>query len=199
MKTTKLFTIIAVLAMALTVSSCLKNDNDDDNQGMSKEKKHACFLQMQGTHSGKMYFQYREDGGTEIKTDSINATWTVVNDSIITIHDIPTRALSTFVQNAALKEALAAANNVEIKVYYECYNESPITFVNYPVAINSNVFFEESTHKATYAFTVNNYSWGALENGKMRLQLIQYGIYLDDNSAYSYLTKENVPLVFIEY
>jgi len=198
MKTTKLMTMMAVLMMALTLNSCLKSEGDDTNdQGLTKEQKHACFLKMAGEHSGKMYYQFREDGGTNVKTDSINVTWTVVNDSVITVHDIPTRTLSTFVQNKPLREALNAADNVEIKVYYDCYLESPITFVNYPVAVNSNIFYEESSHKATFGFTVNSYSWGSLENGKMRLQMILYGIYLDDQTTTSYLSTQ-VPLVFIE-
>lgn len=182
--------------VCVVLTSCLNGDDDNSQQGMSKQQIHECYLHMAGGHSGKMYFEKKDEETNLVKSDSIDISWTVVNDSVITIHDVPARVLGSMVENENLKAAIETAGNVEIKVFYLPYLISPISFELYPQPVKANIFYADATHSVTFGFYFNDYSWGKQEDNKMKLQLVQYGVYLDD-SNYPYLSSQ-IPLMLQE-
>lgn len=187
---------IALMCSAVLFTSCLKDDDDNNpTGGLSKEQIHNCYLQMAGEHSGKLFFMKKEDSTT--KSDSVDITWTVVSDSVITIHDVPAEALASKAESEPVKAAIIETmGKVDMKVYYLPYKTSPITFTDYPSPLQANIFYNNATHIVTFNFVINNYSWGTYENKKMRIQMVLDGIYLD-KSGYSYLTTQT-PLVIEE-
>lgn len=197
MKKSLLFSVVLLLSVAL-FTSCLKDDDDNNNtnQGLTKEQIHNCYLQMAGEHSGKMLYLKKENSGAR-EADSVDITWTVVSDSVITIHDVPAEALASTAESEPIKTAIIETmGKVDMKVYYLPYKTSPITFTDYPNPLQANIFYNNATHTVTFGFVINTYSWGSFENNKMRMQLVLDGIYLD-TSTYSYLTTQ-APLVIEE-
>ena len=188
---------VALLCSVALFTSCLKDDDNNNNEGLSQEQIHSCYLQMAGEHTGKLIYQKYEDyTNLNLINDSIDVTWTVDSDSIITVHNVPTSALGAQVQSNVLKTAIEEAGKTDMKVYYLPYNTSPVSFMVYPNPVKVNVFMSNATRTVTIGFATSSYSWGSYENSKMRMQLVLYGVYLDD-STYSYLTSQ-VPMVIEE-
>lgn len=193
----KILSLIMGLAVMATLNSCLKDDDNNNNDGLSQEQIHSCYLQMAGEHTGKLIYQKYEDyTNLNLINDSIDVSWTVDSDSIITVHNVPTSALGAQVQSNVLKTAIEEAGKVDMRIFYLPYNTSPVSFMVYPYPVEANVFMSNATHALTIGFATSSYSWGSYENSKMRMQLVLYGIYLDD-STYSYLTSQ-VPMVIEE-
>lgn len=188
---------IALMCSVVLFTSCLKDDDDNNTtEGLSKEQIHSCYLQMAGEHTGKLFFLKKENSGAT-KSDSIDITWTVVNDSVITIHSVPTEVLASTAEDGSVKTAIIeSAGKLDMKVYYLPYKTSPITYTDYPSPLQANIFYNNATHTVTFGFVLNTYSWGTFENKKMRMQMVLDGIYLD-TSTYSYLTTQ-APLVIEE-
>jgi hypothetical protein len=185
------------LAVMSTLNSCLNDDDNNNNDGLSQEQIHSCYLQMAGEHTGKLIYQKYEDyTNLNLINDSIDVSWTVDSDSIITVHNVPTSALGAQVQSNVLKTAIEEAGKVDMRIFYLPYNTSPVSFMLYPYLVEVNVFMNNATHAVTIGFATSSYSWGSYENSKMRMQLVLYGVYLDD-STYSYLTSQ-VPMVIEE-
>ena len=187
---------IALMCSVVLFTSCLKDDDDNNTtEGLSKEQIHNCYLQMAGEHTGKLFFLKRENSSS--KSDSIDITWTVVSDSVITIHSVPAEVLASTTENEPIKTAIIETmGKVDMKVYYLPYKTSPITFTDYPNPLQANIFYNNATHTVTFGFVISTYSWGTFENKKMRMQMVLDGIYLD-NSTYSYLTTQ-APLLIEE-
>lgn len=193
----KIISLVMGLAVMATLNSCLKDDDNNNNDGLTPEEIHSCYLQMAGEHTGKLIYQKYEDyTNQKLINDSIDVSWTVDSDSIITVHNVPASALGAQVQSNAVKEAIETAGKTDMKIFYLPYNTSPVSFMVYPYPVEANVFMNHATHTVTIGFATSSYSWGSYENSKMRMQLVLYGIYLDD-STYSYLTSQ-VPMVIEE-
>ncbi len=189
----------ALLCSIALFTSCLgDNDSDNTTEGLTKEQIHTCYLKMAGEHKGKMLYQrYEDETYHKLIADSIDISWTVVSDSVITVHSVPTSVLGAQIQNNdVLKAAIESIGKVDMKVYYLPYIVSPVSFMVYPNPVQANIFIKNATHPVTFGFASNSYSWGSYENNKMRIQLVLYGIYLDD-SSFSYLSTQ-VPMVIEE-
>lgn len=193
MKKSLLFSVVLLLSVAL-FTSCLKDDNNNSSstQGLSKEQIHNCFLQMAGEHSGEMYF-LKYGNSNIMVADTIDMDWTVVSDSVITIHNVPIKVLGALTENAGLRAAFEKEQYADIKVYYLPTSVSPLNFTVYPNAVKCDIFYNQKTHPVTFGFAINTYSWGSYENKKTRMQLVLEGIYMDD-SSFNYLATQ-APLV----
>lgn len=193
----KFLSLIMGLAVMATLNSCLKDDDNNNNDGLSQEQIHSCYLQMAGEHTGQLIYQKYEDGSSlKLINDTINISWTVASDSVITVHNVPANVLGAQVQSNQLKTAIETAGMTDMKVYYIPYNTSPVSFMVYPNPVKVNVFMSNATHSVTFGFATSTYSWGSYEDSKMRIQMVLYGVYLDD-STYSYLTSQ-VPILIKE-
>ena len=143
---------------------------------------------MAGSHHGKLY--YRKNAAINPDVDSTEVSWTFVNDSVIQVHSVPAKALASLATPLTMKEALQEAEPVDIEVRYVLFSLSPLRFSLYPLTAKGKVFYEQATHDVAYSFAYNNYSWGTYEAGKIQMQLVQYGIYLDEKASTSYLTTQ---------
>lgn len=186
----------ALLCSAALFTSC-NDDNVNNTEGLTQEQIHSCYLQMAGEHTGKLIYQkYENETTLKLINDTIDVSWTVASDSVITVHNVPTSVLGAQVQSNILKAAIETAGKVDMKVYYLPYKTTPLYFMVYPNPVQANIFFQNATRSVTFGFATSTYSWGSYENNKMRMQLVLYGVYLD-NSTYSYLTSQ-VPMVIEE-
>ena len=159
MKLFKVFGILAVLMMTVSLTSCLKSDDSDD-----LEKKWEDWLKQvdteikasAGSYEGKLYSLSNESTDTETKLDSIAAVWKFNNDSTIDLLNVPAELLVKKIPESqkTLQEAVANAGNVNIhvKLAYNYYYCSPLVMYVYPEYVTFPVNYENATHQIKITF-----------------------------------------------
>jgi hypothetical protein len=196
MKLLKVFGILTVLMMTVGLSSCVKNDDDDLNkkwqdwvQQVDTEIKASV-----GTYEGKLYSQSDESTETEIKLDSIVATWRINNDSTLDLMNVPVELLVKKMPESqkTLKEAVCKASNVTIHVQmvYDYYYHSPLVMYVYPQYVTFPVEYEGATHQVKIYFRNTETATNSLAQYMMKdnsgyvhkcmVELYPEALYMDD-------------------
>ena len=179
MKTSRhyLSLLAAFFMAALTLSSCLNNDDDNSANVIDKETQHACQVMMSGSHGSmlRMYYPKAAVDGTATaeKFDSLeHQTWTVKSDSTVTLGSFPINKLDSaiYVSDAdkstnatlmrAVQKAISEINTpVTLKSYYFIpYNNSQYVtgdgynFLVYPSLIKQEVTYNNEKHTLYFVF-----------------------------------------------
>ena len=190
MKTIRIFTIASLLA-AVSLTSCLK-DNDDSNSGLSKAEKEYCANIVKGNYTGSLIYAAKNIKDVSDVTDTLAVSWTIANDSTMTIHNFPSRLLAENISDEALRSAIAEAPDQDIKCYIGFISKDPIQWLINPSAPCYNVQFEGAEHKVYVGFYVNStYSFGRYTSStnKIEMQIVEGAIFMD-NKETGYLAKE---------
>ena len=197
MKLFKVFGILAVLMMTVSLTSCLKSDDSDD-----LEKKWEDWLKQvdteikasAGSYEGKLYSLSNESTDTETKLDSIAAVWKFNNDSTIDLLNVPAELLVKKIPESqkTLQEAVANAGNVNIhvKLAYNSYYCSPLVMYVYPEYVTFPVNYENETHQIKITFWNSDRATGTFAKYMMKddtgyihrsiVELYPESLYLDD-------------------
>ena len=161
MKLMKVFGIVSILVMAVSLSSCVKNSDDDLDKKWEEWVKE---VQTQikasyGSYEGKLYTMSNDQSTTEdgeVKKDEIDATWMLNNDSTIDLHNVPAALLVKKLPESqnALKEAISNVGNVKIHVQmlYNYYYHSPLHMLVYPQALKFPITYDGGTHQVEVTF-----------------------------------------------
>ncbi len=135
MKLMKVFGIVSILVMIVSLSSCVKNGEGDDWDKKWEEWMQDVRTEIKasyGSYEGKLYTMSNEPvkDDEEVKKDEMDATWMLNNDSTIDLYDVPAALLVKQLPESqkALKEAVSNAGNVKIHVQlrYDYYYHSPL-------------------------------------------------------------------------
>ena len=105
MKTIRIFTFASLLA-AVSLTSCLKDDNNS-NSGLSDAEKQYCATVVKGNYTGSLIYAAKNIKDVTDVTDTVAVSWSITNDSTLTIHKFPSRLLAEQVSDEALKSAIA--------------------------------------------------------------------------------------------
>ena len=184
MKKFKLLTLFFAAFAALTLTSCL--NDDDDNTGLTAEQIQMAYNATRGSHSGKIYYTtgFNKDG-KDVK-DSANVSWDVTSDTVMYINNVPAKALASVIADNNIRAAVETQGLQRIKCYINYINVSPIQWLVNPVSVSfDNVEYNGAKHKVTIAFYVNsNYSFGQLITSvNPNIQMMQFiagALYVDD-------------------
>lgn len=198
MKTRKFLSVLLCGLTALCITSCIGDDNNDEGLTfLPKEQAAQCFQLMKGNYTGYLFYSKDNTTNQQASADSVAVSWSVINDSTITVSNIPSNLIAGIINHTGMKEALAEAAPQTLKCYYKFVSSSPMQFLAYPASMSYKLNYGGKEHKVDVAFYVNTpYSFGEYVQNtqRMNLQVIIGAIYEDGNST-SYL-RESMPLVF---
>ena len=197
MKNLKYLTVACCLAaMEVTATGCLDDSNDTRSE-MSKEEIAYCLNTVRGSYDGNLIYVSKNVKDVNDNTDTLKISWSIINDSTMTICDFPTRLLAANITNAELKKAIEEAPDQDITCRIGFINSSPVQFLVNPVSPALKLNFEGAEHKIQPAFYVNSTnSFGTFNQTKKELymQIVEGAIFMDEKQT-SYLTTAN-PFAF---
>ena len=184
MKKFKLLTLFFAAFAALTLTSCL--NDDDDNTGLTAEQIQNAYNATRGSHSGKIYYTTGFDkDGKDVK-DSAVVSWDVTSDTVMYINNVPSKVLASVIADDDIRAAVESQGPQRIKCYINYINVSPIQWLVNPVSVSfDNLEYNGAKHKVTIAFYANsNYSFGQLITSVTpNIQMMQFiagALYVDD-------------------
>ena len=178
MKNLKLFCLALSGLMALSLSSCLKDD-DTQNLGLNASEIGQCLTIARGDYSGRLLYQSR------LTTDTVQVRWSVTADTTLTIRNFPTAAITEKINNDDLRTAMAnQCPTWPLKCDMAFTMLDPyVEFLIGPLNMEIPVYYNNANHKLTVVFWYNNSSFGAVEpkTKEMTLRLVIAAAYLDDD------------------
>ena len=184
MKKFKLLTLFFAAFAALTLTSCL--NDDDDNTGLTADQIQMAYNATRGSHSGKIIYTTGFDKDGKDVRDSAVVSWDVTSDTVMYINNVPSKVIASVIADDDIRAAVETQGPQRIKCYINYINVSPIQWLVNPVSVSfDNLEYNGAKHKVTIAFYANsNYSFGQLitsvtPNIQM-MQLIAGALYVDD-------------------
>ena len=176
MKNLKLFCLALSGLMALSLTSCINND-DTENLALTMSDIGQCLAIARGDYSGKLLYQSRQ------ATDTTDVNWSVTADTMLIIKDFPTAAITEKINNADLKAAMAEqCPTWALKCDMAFTMLDPyVEFLLGPLNMEIPVRYKNVDHKLKVIFWYSNSSFGAVEpkTKEMTLRLVIAAAYLD--------------------
>ena len=197
MKNLKLIFLALGCIAALSLTSCLSSD-DDENTGLSKAEKDQCFAAVRGSYTGKFLYQTRD---TKNPIDTIDVSWSIGADTMLVLRPFPAKAVAEQVYDIDLREALLEqAYMSELKCYLGFYRyDTEVEFLLAPVKIDIPVSYKDKTHTlSVYFWTDYSYGYKNTSSGAMEAQLVMAGAYLDGNENTNYINNSSSGLATIK-
>ena len=195
MKTIRIFTFASLLA-AVSLTSCLKDDNNS-NSGLSDAEKQYCATVVKGNYTGSLIYAAKNIKDVTDVTDTVAVSWSVTNDSTLTIHKFPSRLLAEQVSDEALKSAIAEYPDQDINCRIGFITNNPIQWLINPSAPCYKVQLEGAEHVVYVGFYVNTTSsFGRYDstNKQVVMQIVEGAIFMDEKET-GYLTQA-IPFAF---
>ena len=200
MKNLKLIFLGLGCMAALSLTSCLKDS--DDNEGLTPAQISQCFNAVRGEYTGKMI--YPSSDTKYGSTDTINVSWSVGADTMLVIRPFPAIIIAQQISDAEMKESLMKEDILsELKCYIGFFKlEEEADFLLAPIKMDFPIFYKGSTHTLSVYFWSNSYSWGFknLSTGVMGGQLVLSYAILDGDETKNYLNSTSsyasIPIIF---
>ncbi len=195
-----------IIAMSLT--SCLKDDDNDKTQGLTKAQISQCYNAIVGSYTGKMIYPSYDSGKQVYVADTIDISWRVGTDTILTVNSVPAAAIAGTITENDLRKALEEQNPAaDVKCYIGFSNlDSYVRFYLAPQKVEFPVYYQEKTHSVTALFWYNPYytdtqslGYKDLTNDLLACQLLLGAVYLDGNETRNFIgsgSATRVPLIF---
>ena len=181
----------------MCLTSCLSNDNDSTT-GLTKEETAYCLATVRGNYNGDLIYIAKNVKDVNDNTDTLKISWSIVNDSTMTIYDFPAKLLADNVSDEKLKAALEEAPDKDISCYIGFVNNKPVQYLINPKSPEYTLNHDGKDHKIQVAFYVNNTaSFGSYNSTKKELymQIVEGAIFMDGKQT-AYLTQQN-PFAFV--
>lgn len=196
MKRIKFLGLLLLAVSAVAFTSCLSNDDDDDNS-LSPAQVQTCYNAVKGSHSGKFFYQ---TGNNVNENDTLDATWEITSDSTLVIRSFPAKALASAFTNDELSQSLAEKPAQDITCRIGFIRVSPVQWLINPETVTyEDVSYNGTSHKLQVLFYINNfYSFGAYnaDSNVMQLQILAAGAYLD--GKYDSSLMKTKPFIFFK-
>ena len=178
MRKTSILTLLLCMIAALTMTSCLDDDNDDN--GLTREEQHSAYLSVAGEHSGQLVYYDSIFTTKPAKVDSVATSVNFDTDSTVTIYNFHVNSIAHFVSDATAKECLKNAPTQILKCYTYYYDLSPVTFHIQPQKLTFTTMADGKSHTITLAF-YGGYpnSYGVKSGKDLGMQIVLGGVFLD--------------------
>lgn len=180
MKATKLFAMMLCCMATLAFTACL-SDDDNDNR-LTPQQRRAAFEALRGNYEGKVVYVQAKPTSPSDRTDTLDVSWKIDNDSVIVVENLPGAALAEHVRDSALASQIALQPAQSVKLYYTLFGVSPVSFFINPATVVYQVDYDGGRHEVAIAFYLNtSQSIGALDTaGKaMSMTVVPAGVYVD--------------------
>jgi hypothetical protein len=202
MKNLKLIFLVLGCVAALSLTSCLSSDDDNDNKGLTPTQISQCHAAVRGTYSGMLVYPSRS---ALYGTDTVDVSWSVGADTMLVLKPFPAKIVAEQIYDNEMRNALMEEDlTSELKCYLGFYNiESEVQFLVAPLKVDYPVFYKNATHTLSVYFWSNNYSYGFKNpiTGAMGAQIVMAAAYLDNNQGTNYFSGSSsdlasIPVVF---
>lgn len=117
--------------LAVSFTACLNDDNYKERK-ITPEEVQKAYNTVKGMHSGKLVYPLRYPMERDTKLDSVDVSWNVTADSVLTIQHMPAKAFAPCVQKDELKALLLKATAKDLTCKIGFYSIAPIAFVMQP-------------------------------------------------------------------
>ena len=191
------FLVAGCCVATMCLTSCLNSDNDS-NQKMTKEEIAYCLATVRGNYNGDLIYVAKNIKDVNDNTDTLKISWSIINDSTMTIKNFPARLLADNISDAKLKASLEEAPAQDITCRIGFINSKPVQYLINPVSPSYTLNHDGQDHKIQVAFYINNTSsFGSYNETKKELymQIVEGAIFMDGKQT-AYLTKQN-PFAFV--
>lgn len=203
---------IPFLLCCLAAVSFFASCNDDDDSGLSYQQKEEAIQSVFGGYTGSLLYAVNTttaSGNDTTVVDTVSASWSVVSDSVLTIHNFPVSILGNESEDSSFRAAMKSLPAQDIRcTIYDVVNNSPVTFILAPETVSFELTYGGGTHTVQIPFYCNYYSYAQMVSisssssttrTAMMIQIVQGGIYVDgENTNWISTTKRNIPnYVFI--
>ena len=197
--------MMCACAMGTTFTSCLGDDDDDDNviKTLSKEEVEMQRSAMRGEYEGYLHFI----NDTTYKEDSVRTNWSMV-DSTLRVR-VPIKLFCNGVTTQTVRDLLLHSEETidvsgYVYPYYNQFNENPNSYLFTYLPIDGKTVFkvekDGTSHEvtATYATQLNIYNMGTYscigqyENRQLISFLLLYSVSVDGSTYYN-----SSPMYFI--
>lgn len=201
MKPLKLIFLALGCMAALSLTSCLKSDDDNDER-LTPAQISQCFNSVRGSYNGKLVYPSRDTKYGV--TDTIDISWTIGDDTTLVLGPLHSKVVAEQIYDAGLRDAMLAEDHpAELTSYINFITfDSEVQFLMAPMKVDFPVFYKDKTHTLSVLFWYNNYSFGfkKLSTGTMGGQLVMAYAFLDDDESRNYLNSTasyaNIPMIF---
>lgn len=202
MKNLKLIFLALGCMAALSLTSCLKDSDDDYNNGLTPAQISQCYNAVKGSYTGKLV--YPSSNTKYGYTDTIDVSWSIGADTMLVINSFSSKVIAEQIKDTELKEALMQEEKLSVLKNYLHFikNESEVQFLLAPQTIEFPVFYKDKTHTLSVIFWYNDYSFGykTVSTGTMGGQLVMAYAFLDGDERINYFNSTasyaNIPMIF---
>ena len=189
MKRFGFFWMMAACIATAALSSCIDTSDETKEVGytLTEAQQKQCSLAVMGNYEGQLL--YLKTAAAE-KPDTLKQqTWSIANDTVLTIHDFPLSTLAGYANSEKVKTALEEAEPIDIEahLYYQQLTPSIGFYVaGQPSYLTLHI--DDTTTRALLVFYISYagyYSSGAYwaEARQMQMQLLVAGVYADGSSS----------------
>ena len=198
MKNLKLIFLALGCMAALSLTSCLKDDDNNDNNGLSESEISQCYAAVRGSYTGKLLYETRD---AQNPIDTVDVSWSVGTDTMLVLSPFPASAVAAQIYDVELKKALMETEYLSVlKCYLGFYKyDTEVLFYIAPIKADFPVMYKGMTHTLSVYFWSNTYSYGYknTKTGDMEAQLVMAAAYIDDNESTNYINSSASTLTSI--
>ena len=187
------FVFLALGCMAaLSLTSCMKNENTEE--GLSSSDFSKCLNAVRGDYNGYLLYGAVNP---QIPADDIvtlAVSWSITADTMLIVRDFPLAPVVEKIVDANLKKELQEQNlHHPLRCHVGFTMIDPyIEFLLAPLALEVPVTYKGQTHTLLVYFWFDSHSFGAknLLTQEMNIQLVVAAAYLDDADSLNLLSRD---------
>jgi len=148
--------VVLCCVVAGLMTSCL-NDNNDDN-GLSKEEQLQAFQTVRGNYSGDVIFYKNTYDGMSTPTkkdiDTLKASFSLLTDSTAHINNLPLAALANQIKDSKVAEAVmnGTVTTTPVNLYTYYYVVSPATCLVGADYVEVKATYDGEEHTIRFGF-----------------------------------------------
>ncbi len=178
----------------LGIASC--NTDDPENE-LTPAEAQAAYESVKGEYTGYVFFNKRKNNSHDLEKDSLPVSVSLNSGSMLTVKNLPTKALAGILENGNLKKAIEEAGTIDLKCNIGFMRKDPVTMLVNPLPATFKINYNGKAQEVKTIFLINSKSSAAQAVGKDKLamQIIQMaGMYLGEQRIAS--ETGNTPLLF---
>ena len=182
MKQLKFLSLVLGCMTVLSLSSCLKDD-DSNNNGLSASDVNQCLNIVRGDYTGHMLYLTDLNRQT---ADTVDVSWSITsNDTTLTVNNFPTAAFTHYLSNKDLRDAVAEQwprCQLKCKLAFTMLNPY-VQFLVGPQKMVIPVRYQDAEHKLSVYYWYNDYSFGVKDTSTnvMTVRMVIGGAFLDND------------------
>lgn len=185
MKYLKFITMAMCCVAAMVFTSC--NSDDDGPSQLSKQEFQQVENMVKGNYEGQLYWPVKNDTTGQAKADSTAISWEVGTDSVLTIHDFPTKLLGNYVTDSVVKKAIQRQEPADLtcRIVYTQVDQPSFTIS--PLTPQFSATYGGASHELAFPFWAGGYySYGGYtaSNRTMSFVITEAAVYIDGKDSH---------------